>query len=175
MGLIPARAGSTLSQMWSPALARAHPRPCGEHLAHRSRRLCPWGSSPPVRGARCRGFGGIRRGGLIPARAGSTHQRPEYGVHGWAHPRPCGEHDFQYRFPAYNSGSSPPVRGAQEHDYSDTYPGGLIPARAGSTSLPSRSQPREGAHPRPCGEHRSLFTHDFGHLGSSPPVRGALR
>ena len=52
---------------------------------------------------------------------------------------------------------------------------GLIPARAGSTRRLHRFPEDARAHPRPCGEHPSPSRPHGSGVGSSPPVRGALR
>ena len=92
VGLIPARAGSTLGSTQPGISARAHPRPCGEHVpvCHDSRFLS--GSSPPVRGSLDVAALGCGAAGLIPARAGSTKAPTSCGLPRRAHPRPCGEH-----------------------------------------------------------------------------------
>ena len=132
-GLIPARAGSTSCVLSEGAGAGAHPRPCGEHGFGAAFLGFTLGSSPPVRGARHDGAPLMVCSGLIPARAGSTRN----ATHRWgnrrAHPRPCGEHYHKLHFRTVNKGSSPPVRGAQQHRLEPGQQGGLIPARAGST------------------------------------------
>ena len=52
VGLIPARAGSTLGSTQPGISSRAHPRPCGEHGFSPLGHSLIVGSSPPVRGAR---------------------------------------------------------------------------------------------------------------------------
>ena len=71
------------------------------------------------------------------------------------------------------TGSSPPVRGAPIGPVNADNTSGLIPARAGSTRLDHHQPARNGAHPRPCGEHRRAAAFLSGESGSSPPVRGA--
>ena len=172
-GLIPARAGSTIRRPPCPPRPQAHPRPCGEHLAGRWRRRAQSGSSPPVRGApagaRC---GGGRRG-LIPARAGSTADKPGKVAGLRAHPRPCGEHVLEALRLICIQGSSPPVRGALVHNGGATLTLGLIPARAGSTNAHASPTTPIRAHPRPCGEHNFEIVVRVPSGGSSPPVRGA--
>ena len=98
---------------------------------------------------------------------------PDRVRRGGAHPRPCGEHRSDSLAVMVPAGSSPPVRGAHEvEDVSDDGLG-LIPARAGSTSLQSWNSEQTRAHPRPCGEHDILDPSGRVVLGSSPPVRGA--
>ena len=174
VGLIPARAGSTL---WIRCPVRrhgAHPRPCGEHTVWISRVAALPGSSPPVRGARVVGVVAGVRLGLIPARAGSTILLLIPSTLVRAHPRPCGEHKIFGREKLASKGSSPPVRGAPSTIFRcDSYIG-LIPARAGSTVWFYLSPLLIRAHPRPCGEHTRLGGVSIGVTGSSPPVRGAL-
>ena len=76
---------------------------------------------------------------------------------GRAHPRPCGEHDFGAVAKNYTRGSSPPVRGAPPGVRAYLAQVGLIPARAGSTSINLLYPLYFRAHPRPCGEHRTTI------------------
>ena len=90
-GLIPARAGKTLSPSLCNALIRAHPRACGEN----QRRTCASstmnGSSPRVRGKPVISQCYPQRLWLIPARAGKTFESRPGDRAPWAHPRACGE------------------------------------------------------------------------------------
>ena len=131
------------------------------------------GSSPPVRGALQRCTKHTSQFGLIPARAGSTHNDKESNPADRAHPRPCGEHFLTHIVSNAAEGSSPPVRGAHSGFTSSSAAGGLIPARAGSTPQACRPSVGARAHPRPCGEHTPSAHCVEGVLGSSPPVRGA--
>ncbi len=173
VGLIPARAGSTHPAPKPIHCRRAHPRPCGEHF-FAPRASHSWkGSSPPVRGARPARAAPNSAPGLIPARAGSTSRTFRCIRVTRAHPRPCGEHRDAARGLSVEPGSSPPVRGAPLFLVSDTATGGLIPARAGSTSCKPGENAWRRAHPRPCGEHAGFGAAGKGFGGSSPPVRGA--
>ena len=131
--LIPARAGSTFRFLARPIMSGAHPRPCGEHLISSTLQPSCAGSSPPVRGAPHAQLMAGAVSGLIPARAGSTHQPVQLSLCSGAHPRPCGEHICTAIFNACVEGSSPPVRGAQQPVKWVLQTVGLIPARAGST------------------------------------------
>ena len=173
LGLIPARAGSTQRHTATEVLSGAHPRPCGEHRLFPPIRAVPRGSSPPVRGAPEMSPLVRTQEGLIPARAGSTSTCQLFDLSGRAHPRPCGEHMSDSASRRAVEGSSPPVRGAPVEDVANAAGHGLIPARAGSTSSGLRCGGPSWAHPRPCGEHSSLFQIDRILEGSSPPVRGA--
>ena len=112
--------------------------------------------------------------GLIPARAGSTQNFLCRSLPCRAHPRPCGEHPSAANSSTTKRGSSPPVRGAPRATAVPPCPGGLIPARAGSTARSLRCHSTGWAHPRPCGEHVSALPEPRTQPGSSPPVRGAL-
>ena len=73
--IIPAYAGSTISDSDSPRDSSDHPRIRGEHRCWRLWRRSGVGSSPHTRGAhelRRRGYDAIR---IIPAYAGSTYER----------------------------------------------------------------------------------------------------
>ena len=91
-GIIPAYAGSTLTEGNSGAGRGDHPRVCGEHLEKQAQELQEKGSSPRMRGAHCVLVVQRERRGIIPAYAGSTLadtiRRSALGDH----PRVCGEH-----------------------------------------------------------------------------------
>ena len=131
--LIPASAGSTLMHWPPPCSAPAHPRVCGEHYRHRSRRMKREGSSPRLRGApssRRRTWDWSR---LIPASAGSTQAASVVSRLSGAHPRVCGEHVKDESEDTEEVGSSPRLRGALVTPQEDGILIGLIPASAGST------------------------------------------
>ena len=92
-----------------------------------------------------------------------------------AHPRACGENARSPRGAPPATGSSPRVRGKHSRGFSDPPGAGLIPARAGKTTIPLIATAPLWAHPRACGEngpeHRRMLTW----LGSSPRVRGKLQ
>ena len=71
-GIIPARAGSTLSGSTCYQCSRDHPRSCGEHSYPMPPAFTAAGSSPLVRGAHAVNLEMDVFTGIIPARAGST-------------------------------------------------------------------------------------------------------
>ena len=90
--LIPARAGTTPRSMMSGWPTGAHPRSRGDHILELFGLACGWGSSPLARGPpRLQSLGHVR-GGLIPARAGTTPMRPKTHRKIGAHPRSRGDH-----------------------------------------------------------------------------------
>ena len=190
-GLIPAGAGSTISEALLPAGLRgsspqvrgarrthwwrccppaAHPRRCGEHWHTLSRGLQEAGSSPQVRGARSGARRCWSRGGLIPAGAGSTTPCTIAKSMRQAHPRRCGEHEPPEASDAYRMGSSPQVRGAPFCGCVGVGGVGLIPAGAGSTTMNPGSSWKYQAHPRRCGEHAAR-TMTGGGVGWAHPRR----
>ena len=72
MRIIPADAGSTLAACRMNQTGRDHPRGCGEHHIKTWRVALDIGSSPRMRGARCRTRTSVPTAGIIPADAGST-------------------------------------------------------------------------------------------------------
>ena len=136
-GIIPACAGSTTPSRPTRSTSRDHPRMCGEHGAASHPRDVLAGSSPHVRGARCRAAAVRLRFGIIPACAGSTA--------------------LLHMMTLTRSGSSPHVRGALIFHIQRPISLGIIPACAGSTCRCSTSKPNQRDHPRMCGEHMSDY------------------
>ena len=174
VGLIPARAGSTLESSHRRRRTRAHPRSRGEHVKTDSAGNINMGSSPLARGARSSREIVISHAGLIPARAGSTMSLRKSSAVNGAHPRSRGEHVWHSPRRGYRGGSSPLARGAPTHTSPPLGTPGLIPARAGSTSDHGWIDTYCRAHPRSRGEHRRAPFSSLSLRGSSPLARGAL-
>ena len=110
-GLIPARAGKTLSEARFPTGRRAHPRAGGENLRRVCGRARRGGSSPRGRGKRFALILLTERKGLIPARAGKTWRADRPTAARPAHPRAGGE-NWMFSAPQLvRKGSSPRGRG----------------------------------------------------------------
>ena len=128
--------------------AEAYPLARGEHSDRTTQNDLQQGSSPLARGTpELRGSNrGVVR--LIPAHAGNTcgddsgRRRPR------AHPRSRGEHADFSTFGRGLSGSSPLARGTQCTNSPAFGKIGLIPARAGNTTVTRVPVTRSGAHPR---------------------------
>ena len=133
LGLIPARAGNTVSPIVGAEMSWAHPRSRGEHWASSKMLATSSGSSPLARGTQTTAFSAPSNGGLIPARAGNTNTVGFSTKVSGAHPRSRGEHSFSF------STQAPPP--------------GLIPARAGNTTKHREGTGLIRAHPRSRGEH----------------------
>ncbi len=121
----------------------------------------------------------MRSSRLIPARAGSTAASSASPSTSGAHPRSRGEHTPEVEVPQPSHGSSPLARGAPRAPQAATGSGGLIPARAGSTTSGSSSRALataraySWAHPRSRGEHINAHFWFLSFRRSSPLARGA--
>ena len=110
--------------------------------------------------------------GLIPARAGNTHDNLAGGHIYGAHPRSRGEHLSPRSSPCWSRGSSPLARGTQAAVVVGAACPGLIPARAGNTPAHGRAPRGDRAHPRSRGEHCFKPLWGAWRRGSSPLARG---
>ncbi|ERH32731.1 hypothetical protein HMPREF1550_00919 [Actinomyces sp. oral taxon 877 str. F0543] len=110
--------------------------------------------------------------GLIPARAGKTPRAGPPASAPPAHPRACGENDFDRLAEAAGNGSSPRVRGKHREQVRQRRRRRLIPARAGKTMGCFSFGGTVGAHPRACGENDIAGCSPPALQGSSPRVRG---
>ena len=132
-----------------------------------SRRRPPHTRGPHAEPARRK-----RRGGIIPAYAGTTSRPAACAPRRWGHPRLRGDHARPVSMSCPSRGSSPHVRGPQPG--APRHPRGqrIIPACAGTTragcGMPSRSRD----HPRMCGDHQKLLDLMRTFQGSSPHARG---
>ena len=112
-GIIPARAGSTLQEVPHRRHCGDHPRSRGEHPVIDFIVAAFQGSSPLARGAHQGRLGGVDRGGIIPARAGSTGADNGRAGRTGDHPRSRGEHVHLTEPGGFLQGSSPLARGAR--------------------------------------------------------------
>ena len=150
-----------------------HPRIRGEHGDEAGEGPVGPGSSPHTRGAH-RPLGTLRQPRrIIPAYAGSTCGWRAVCGAAWDHPRIRGEHKKTGKSDAFDAGSSPHTRGAQERVTRRAIHRGIIPAYAGSTSETTASFTRRPDHPRIRGEHVSALLNAIEDAGSSPHTRGA--
>ena len=189
---IPAHAGKTPTSPLPTNGPPAHPRACGENGYRVSMFRLGMGSSPRVRGKPIKVTIETFHHGLIPACAGKTRAFNLHFLTGWVHPCVCGENLVEIIQICDSSGSSPRVRGnlasivitpvdvrssprvrgKRQFEVWRWPVGGLIPAHAGKTrEKPRTARPRR-AHPRACGENRSVPSLPLPSSGSSPHVRG---
>ena len=172
LGLIPARAGKTISHGTHRILRRAHPRSRGENSGGSAFRLTALGSSPLARGKRYRADTIPLDKGLIPARAGKTQVDNLAPAPYGAHPRSRGENGALGSGSETVSGSSPLARGKHVGCAFQARPARLIPARAGETFCSSWRLWLLRAHPRSRGENSLDSIASRRSVGSSPLARG---
>ena len=146
---------------------------CGEQSSASTSTQKVEGSSPRVRGADVLDHGLGPLVGIIPARAGSSPERPWHRAGKRDHPRVCGEQFFAAGTPPPAPGSSPRVRGAADVCVRMLSPVGIIPACAGSRRRQASRSRRPWDHPRVCGEQATSPKPFSKVSGSSPRVRGA--
>ena len=152
--LIPAHAGKTFTPVRLVAPSWAHPRACGENL-----------TGAFMYGSIC---------WLIPAHAGKTRNTTVMLSKSRAHPRACGENVRVGELLEGSAGSSPRMRGKRRESIPLSVWVGLIPAHAGKTVVYTQAAQVSSAHPRACGENRTLDTKAVKKAGSSPRMRGKL-
>ena len=172
-GIIPACAGSTTTRIRACPRRRDHPRMRGEHSVSIELMYVVEGSSPHARGAPVGVDDLVRRGGIIPACAGSTRSERSAWSRWRDHPRMRGEHLKVDQKALDKWGSSPHARGALVDAALGVHAYGIIPACAGSTSRRPASRPPRRDHPRMRGEHANIYMPLWYPPGSSPHARGA--
>ena len=150
-----------------------HPRIRGEHDVDSLEDVDFWGSSPHTRGAPRSTRRHPRRGGIIPAYAGSTSVLSVELIRYPDHPRIRGEHEGLGRWSLRDTGSSPHTRGAHLNANSKINRHGIIPAYAGSTVKNGTFSTGIWDHPRIRGEHSPRWRPRRTQSGSSPHTRGA--
>ncbi len=173
-GTIPACAGSTRQLLSVDHMMGDHPRVRGEHDETTGEQRVRPGPSPRARGARPGGRGGSQAWGTIPACAGSTGFRDDFGTVQMDHPRVRGEHVAAIAGIAWVRGPSPRARGAPQAPQEVGVLLGTIPACAGSTPTAGGGRHPAWDHPRVRGEHPPMTWFKVDDSGPSPRARGAL-
>ena len=149
-----------------------HPRACGANFRPVSRGCSRFGSSPRVRGKRCKLRQLKQQIRIIPARAGQTASVERRGRGQTDHPRACGANRRRSPLLSEMYGSSPRVRGKQPSLGSCMLLSRIIPARAGQTRHCGVWVAQYADHPRACGANCPAGTSKMNGVGSSPRVRG---
>ena len=171
-GIIPACSGNTQPGQPGQAAVADHPRVFGEYALTERRVSRDQGSSPRVRGIRCRSTVGSLLQGIIPACSGNTNPCLLGILGAWDHPRVFGEYLADHTTASCTMGSSPRVRGIP----TETRPGKqryrIIPACSGNTGVGSTFNASHTDHPRVFGEYVAGIHFRLAVGGSSPRVRG---
>jgi len=168
----PARAGTTRPRRLPAARQHPHPRSRGDHQRRPlvGRNLPgppPLARGPPVQQSEIR-----LRAGPTPARAGTTPRRFGRSSTSASHPRSRGDHTIRAQSLGQSPGPPPLARGPRCRDHYREERGGPTPARAGTTSSPSSSAKRIGAHPRSRGDHVNRELESSRRAGPPPLARG---
>ena len=138
-----------------------HPRACGANFRPVSRGCSRFGSSPRVRGKRCKLRQLKQQIRIIPARAGQTNIESTLRYRRTDHPRACGANDHPTCGKVSENGSSPRVRGKPDASSRNGRSVRIIPARAGQTrsrSCPPRTRRR--IIPARAGQTCQLLHHE---------------
>ena len=173
-GIIPARAGFTRRSPRPSSHRTDHPRSRGVYPTTRRPWTWPPGSSPLARGLQLARRLSSAEAGIIPARAGFTHGHYPAVARARDHPRSRGVYSRSRARAITRPGSSPLARGLLEHVPAEHRALGIIPARAGFTTLWSsapglrigssplarglRGRPRGGGRPPRIIPARAGFT-----------------
>ena len=128
-----------------------HPRSRGVYPAREEAEAWEWGSSPLARGLRLPGLRPGGAGGIIPARAGFTSGRSSRTTSRRDHPRSRGVYFATMLSGLLAGGSSPLARGLRRSPTKGLVCMGIIPARAGFTTIPARKYQYLEDHPRSRG------------------------
>ena len=171
-GIIPARAGFTLSCGGGARRLPDHPRSRGVYAWPGRRRSARRGSSPLARGLPTLFTHTRAYRGIIPARAGFTRADPFLFLLTWDHPRSRGVYAPPIPPLDVPPGSSPLARGLPRSGPTTSTCHGIIPARAGFTWCTAQNSPLHLDHPRSRGVYLGRFFTTFYPSGSSPLARG---
>ena len=149
-----------------------HPRSRGVYHRALLSRFTKFGSSPLARGLRAMkgSLGG--KIWIIPARAGFTLARRRKLSHPPDHPRSRGVYVKDLAVMTTCIGSSPLARGLLARRIKPRGPTGIIPARAGFTSIRSNRASTSRDHPRSRGVYQMAAMRASASKGSSPLARG---
>ena len=131
-GITPACAGKSWPMNTQTRRQGDHPRVCGEKLTDEYPDQAARGSPPRVRGKAQGYFWGFRLCGITPACAGKRASFPSPLLHGWDHPRVCGE---KQQILSNGNGKQ-----------------GITPACAGKSRTAQSWPGIPWDHPRVCGE-----------------------
>ena len=132
-GIIPARAGFTISPFPGRRRGEDHPRSRGVYPVTWWGPCSTWGSSPLARGLLRSIRGQYRGAGIIPARAGFTATGTTAPYSDTDHPRSRGVYRPAGAARRGTWGSSPLARGLRRVSFRRVARFGIIPARAGFT------------------------------------------
>ena len=150
--ITPACAGKTTRIPDMVAIAQDHPRMRGEDRGRLWNEAMTVGSPPHARGRPVKDHGIRLSGGITPACAGKTGQRPRHTSVWRDHPRMRGEDRSKTTAYVCLAGSPPHARGRQTQGIHKPPRTGITPACAGKTPVSRPRWRRRRDHPRMRGE-----------------------
>ena len=153
-------------------LPRDHPRSRGVYYKEVVDGQPVIGSSPLARGLHFLSPSIRPQAGIIPARAGFTVGRRRARLWAGDHPRSRGVYSVVVCVLFLWWGSSPLARGLRVSRRACGCVGGIIPARAGFTTVSASPWWRRRDHPRSRGVYASSGSASCRVVGSSPLARG---
>ena len=171
-GIIPARAGFTAWPAAPGSTSWDHPRSRGVYALQCAAYASAEGSSPLARGLHERARARSRGHGIIPARAGFTAAAAANDFPAADHPRSRGVYDAVIVDAYGSAGSSPLARGLRRLRRHHRRRRGIIPARAGFTTVGWSSPRPSRDHPRSRGVYNRGQPWTASESGSSPLARG---
>jgi len=149
-----------------------HPRSRGVYTFSPQNMPRAHGSSPLARGLPPVALLSKRPARIIPARAGFTGSQPSPQQHPADHPRSRGVYLVGCSGLAACLGSSPLARGLLDPNVRVLRDRGIIPARAGFTTVAAAKSPKRRDHPRSRGVYLVGPREVRRGRGSSPLARG---
>ena len=151
--ITPAGAGKTCICRHAAAIAKDHPRRCGENSSGKRFSNSITGSPPQVRGKPSVTTAQGLKHGITPAGAGKTAKPSFRHAKNGDHPRRCGENLTAAWAQQRHGGSPPQVRGKPNDETSISAHTGITPAGAGKTTASGARNRSLQDHPRRCGEN----------------------
>ena len=173
-GIIPARAGFTEIRSGALWEKTDHPRSRGVYGRWMWGMRRSSGSSPLARGLHDALLAPAEFDGIIPARAGFTRGDGRIPARPPDHPRSRGVYGEARDEGPEDGGSSPLARGLRPPRHQPGSVDGIIPARAGFTTLKSVFYVSLRDHPRSRGVYGTRPSGRSESTGSSPLARGLL-
>ena len=170
--IIPARAGFTISSFLMRSSIEDHPRSRGVYTGLTESLRRNTGSSPLARGLLTSPEMAFQFRGIIPARAGFTRKAATFAGESADHPRSRGVYYVVGSNCQIGRGSSPLARGLPPERGLGRCAGGIIPARAGFTSMDNPAGLWKKDHPRSRGVYFGDKIFVLIDPGSSPLARG---
>ena len=170
--IIPARAGFTAGGTRTSSCGPDHPRSRGVYGGSPTDGGDGGGSSPLARGLRRGRSSSENHRRIIPARAGFTQTLSATAADARDHPRSRGVYALAECAVWTDLGSSPLARGLRSYGFSFGFGCGIIPARAGFTSMTTAASASRRDHPRSRGVYELAGAIMMLGYGSSPLARG---